>query len=332
MITKMKTTIWAIALLFSVGSVLVLSSCGDDEEPAPPPDPVVAPGLSYAATTVAVGTEGSVTAAVTGDAATYEITDLGNTVDKEGNVIVAVTVDANTGELSIAKESTIGVYTVEVTATNSAGTDDATAEITIGINEAFDPRGKSLEWKLFMNQTENLELVGLDGVPDLPISSLVLPVGWPDASTPAEEVWTYGVMTGVQGLLVQVPGDEACTGSGDSKKLSIAEDLSVSVICSEGEPAVVGSSTISFKDDKFVYTLELEFQPGLAIPYEIDDARFEEFQDGYTDPANPVAYPALLGTVIGMVTPTNLATEETIQDFTSWAYPNVDVVLEDITE
>jgi len=324
MITKLKTTIWALALLFSVGSVLVLSSCGEDDPAPPPPPEVIAPGLSYAATTVSVGAAGTVTAAVTGDDATYEITDNGDAD--------FVTVNASTGELSVAAESAMGVYSVVVEATNSAGTDEATAEITIGINEAFDPRGKSFEWKLFMNRSENITLTGLDGVPGLPISELTLPTEWPTASTPADDLWQYGVMTGVQGLIIEVPGDEACTGSGNSKKLSIAEDLSISVICSEGDPAVVGASTISFKDDKFVFTMLLEFLPGLSIPYEIDDARFEDFQDGYTDPANPAVYSALLGTVIGMTTPTDLATEETIQDFTTWAYPNIDVVLEDITE
>ena len=323
MITNLKSTIWAIALLFSVASVMVLSSCGDESEPEPDP---VAPTASYTDTEVSIGSEGELIATSSGDTPiTWSIKDDGGAGD-------FVSINASTGTLSVAKESKIGEYAVVVNASNAAGNVDATANITIAISDDFDPRGKSLEWRLFMNQSENVELVGLDGIPDLPIANLVLPVGWPDASTPAEDLWKYGVMTGVQGLLLEVPGDEACTGSGDSKKLSIGEDLSVSVICSEGEPALVGTSAISYVDDKFVFTMEIDFIPGVSLPYQIDDARFEEFQDGYTDPLNPTVYPALLGTVIGMTTPTDLTDENTIQDFTKWAYPNVDIVMEDITE
>ena len=134
MITKLKTTIWAIALLFSVASVMVLSSCGEDEPTPTPPIEIDPPSaLSYDATTVAVGTEGTIAATISGSPATFEITDFGETV-VETVVIVAVTVDASTGELSVAKESTTGVYTVEVTATNAEGNTKGTAEITIGIN------------------------------------------------------------------------------------------------------------------------------------------------------------------------------------------------------
>ena len=294
-------------------------------------EPVVAPGVSYEAATVAIGSEGTITPAVTGDAATYAITD------DDGATFV--TINANTGELSVAKESEIGTYSVSVTATNSAGSDNATAEITIGINPLFDPTGKKFEWKIFMNRTEDITLVGLDGVPGLPSPSLSLPFEWPTESTPVDDLWQYGIMTGVQGLLLQVPGDEACgaldpTEDGDTLLIIVNEDLTISTECNvggaPGSTVQIGISEITFADDKFVYTMLLDFLPGLSLPYEIDGAKIEEFTDVYTDPASPEVYQALQGTVIGMTTPTDLATQETIQDFTKWAYPNVDVVLKQI--
>ena len=235
------------------------------------------------------------------------------------------------------KESLIGTYTVAVKATNAAGTADATVEITIGINPIFDPVGKKFEWTLFMNRTADVTLVGLDGVPGLPITDPVtLPTEWPTANTPVDDLWQYGLMTGIQELLLQVPGDEACgaldpTENGDTLLIIINEDLTVSTVCNvdgaAGTTVQIGVWEISFAEDKFMFTMQLDFLPGLSIPYQIDDAKIESFTDAYTDPANPTVYDALQGTVINMTTPTDLATEETIQDFTKWDYPNVDVVL-----
>jgi hypothetical protein len=412
MSTNFRKTIWAMALLFSVGALLVISSCSEDEDPTLPPnfsytattvevgtagsatpayqgdpatfeitdydgadafvsinsttgiisitanstageydvkvkatngggsseatakitvvDPVIAPGLSYEAATVAVGSEGTVTPAVTGDAATYEITS------DDGATFVSI--DASTGVLTVAKESKTGTYSVAVKATNAAGTADATAELTIGANPNFDPVGKKFEWTLFMNRTADITLVGLDGVPNLPITDPVtLPTEWPTANTPVDELWQYGLMTGIQELLLQVPGDEACgaldpSENGDTLLIIINADLTVSTVCTADGGAVgttvpIGVWEITFAEDKFMFTMQLDFLPGLSIPYQIDDAKIELFQDVYSDPANPTAYDALQGTVINMTTPTDLATEETIQDFTKWSYPNVDVVL-----
>jgi hypothetical protein len=144
-------------------------------------------------------------------------------------------------------------------------------------------------------------------------------------------------MTGIQELLLQVPGDEACgaldpSENGDTLLIIINADLTVSTVCTADGGAVgttvpIGVWEITFAEDKFMFTMQLDFLPGLSIPYQIDDAKIELFQDVYSDPANPTAYDALQGTVINMTTPTDLATEETIQDFTKWSYPNVDVVL-----
>lgn len=339
MITNLKTTIWALALLFSVAGVLVLSSCGSDDEPDPvPPIEIVPPSdFTYAASTVAVGSEGSV------DPSTVDGTDpafaITATTDGE-DVAVTVdffTVDAATGKISVAAESTTGLYKVTVTATNTEGTGSGTAEITIGVNDDFNPTGKSFEWQIFMNRSADVTLIGLDGVPGLPISDpITLPTEWPTANTPENELFQYSLMTGVQELLMQVPGDEACgaldpSEGGDTLLIIVNQDLTISVPCNvdgaAGSIVQIGTAEIKFEDDKFVFSMLLEFLPGLALPYVMDGAKIEEFTDVYTDPTNPTVYQALQGTVIGMTTPTDLSTEESIQDFTKWATPNVDVVL-----
>ena len=417
MSTILRKTIWTMALLLSVGALLVISSCSEEEEPTLPPSfsytattvevgsegtatpayqgdpatfeitnfdgadafvsinsttgiisitanstageydvvveatnaggssnatakitivqPVSPPGLSYSETTVAVGDEGLLTPAVTGDAATYEITDHGGA--KVGDNDPFVSIDAATGVLSVAKESKTGTYSIKVKATNAGGTADATAELTIGANPNFDPVGKKFEWGLFMNRTADITLTGLDGVPGLPITDPVtLPTEWPTASTPVDDLWRYGLMTGIQELLLQVPGDEACgalepSENGDTLLIIINADLTVSTVCTTdaggvGSTVQIGVWEITFAEDKYMFTMQLDFLPGLSIPYQIDGANIGEFVDE-SEPGNPVTYTVLQGTVINMTTPTDLATEETIQDFTKWEYPNVDVVL-----
>ena len=131
MITKLKTTIWALALLFSVASIMVISSCSSEED-----DPVLPPTLSYQPTTVEVGSEATITPAVQGDAATYEITD----ADGTGSF---VSINAGNGVLSVSASSTEGVYDVAVKATNAGGSGSAVAKITI--SEPVMPPGLSYD-------------------------------------------------------------------------------------------------------------------------------------------------------------------------------------------
>lgn len=335
MITKMKTTIWAIALLFSVGSVLVLSSCGEDD-PAPPPDPVVAPGVSYAATTVAVASTGSIVAAVTGDAASYEITDDGGAD--------FVTVDAATGELSVAAESTTGAYSVVVKATNSAGNSDGTAEITIGINGDFDPTGVGYTWQYYINQDDPWTMSGLDGIPELPIKEIEIPTGWP-AGWPQLDpnVWNeqtllpYLALGAVADLLMQLPGDLACAAldpeeKGNTLYFALEEDFTMTTICTlndaAGSKAIIGNYSISWADSQ--YSLALNFESQIPITYIIDISNSEDFIDplepaGENEPP-PRIYPALRGTVEEFTTPTNVFDEASI--LTSLALKKVEVILE----
>ena len=63
---------WAIAAV-AIIALVVIYSCSEDE-----PEPVDPPGFSYAASTIEVGTAGSVIPAVNGGEATYALTDVGN--------------------------------------------------------------------------------------------------------------------------------------------------------------------------------------------------------------------------------------------------------------
>ena len=308
-----------ILIFLSVACSQLFTACSESEEPEPDP---IAPEVTYEDITVDLGGEFSVEPTVVkGDLPiTYAIKDAGGAED-------FVSIESSTGKITVAKESVIGSFSVVVSATNAAGTSDATAGITISIPDNFDPTGKTYEWKIFMNRSENIELTGLDGVPGLPFSSLVLPTEWPTASTPADELYKYAVLTGVQSLLLQVPGDNVCA-KGNSLKFSVDSDFVVHAICSEGDPVSIGTSILSYKDDNFIFTLDLEYQTGLSIPYPISGAMFGSFEDVYTNPENPVTYTALQGTVNGMTTPSDLTNEETIQDITKWLTPTVDVVLE----
>jgi len=325
MITHWKTTILAIALLFSVASVLVLSSCGGDDEPEP--EPIIPPGLSYTAATVAVGSTGTLTPAVQGDAATYSITDNGDAD--------FVTIDAGTGVLSVAAESTTGVYTVAVKATNSAGSADATVDITIGVNDDFDPTGKKLLWRYFINQDDDITLTGLDGeLLGLQIPSLQLPVGWPTEATPQEDLWQYFLLTEIERLIFQVPGDEACGAlipeeGGDTLLIVVNSDLSLSTECtlndSPGSSADIGISWISYAEGAFSYTISLVFIPeaSLSVPYKIEGANFTDF----TDPVEQTIYPALLGRVNAFTTPADFTNQAAMENPLNWKNPMVDVVL-----
>jgi hypothetical protein len=325
---------WGLMLLAVTGLVFIYSCGGDDEEPEPDPIP---PGLSYAATTVAVGSTGTIAAAVTGDAATYEITDDGGAT--------FVTINANTGELSVAAESTIGVYSVVVKATNSAGTKDATAEITIGINEDFDPTGKTLLWKYWMNNTEGIVMENLNELPgqgDLP-AAIPIPVGWPGGTPfvidPATEgIEAYFTFPLVQGFLLQVPGDNVCSAldpeeRGDTLLIIVNPDLTLSTTCrlkgenTTGSTVEIGTSTISYADGGFVWTLNLTLE-GVPVSYPLYNATIADFTDPldphFTAPSGtPRTFSSIQGTIDPYTTPTDF-----LDYLGSLAFPSVDVVLE----
>ena len=317
-----KTT--SLALLFQISilfSLLFISSCSDDDED-PVPDPL-APKVEYDNMTVDLGGEFSTTPTVLeGDSITYAIKDAGGAKD-------FVSIDTNTGTLSVGKESTIGTYTVIVTASNSVGSSEAGAGIEITVPDNFNPIGMTLEWKFFINQSDSIKLVGLDGVPELPYTELDLPKGFPDSSTPEEDVPDHFVLTSVQAIMLQQPGNIFCT-LGNSLKFTVDDDLNLHAVCTEGEPILIGYSTISYEEDQYHYNLEFMFdQSGtVRINYDISNALFASFSDPWSDPQNPRDYNALQGQVKEFVTPTDWSTSESISDVEKLTTAMVDVVLE----
>lgn len=304
----LKISKWASFMLV-IGALVFLSSCGED-------DPVPPSAFSYPATTIEVGVAGTLTpSAVTGDAPTFTLTDKGGAT--------FLTIDATTGVISVPMESTTGLYNIVVTATNSAGSSTGAAALTIGVPAAFDPRGESIDWKYLMNQQAGFTLTGLDGVPELPFPSLTLPVGWPTGQETPEVLQTYFILTGIQQLLLEVPGDEACD-EGNTTEMIVNNDLSLSSACTAGGPAAIGFSTISYANGGYVFTMLLQFTTDIALAYSIGGATIATFDD----PFEARSYSAIQGTVDAYTTPTDFTSEETIQDFTTWATPTVDVVLE----
>jgi hypothetical protein len=324
-------TKWAFSAIVVVALVLIYS-CSEDE-----PEPPVAPGLSYAATTVEVGETGSIVAATKGDPATYAITDDGGAD--------FVTIVGSTGELIIGAESTTGSYSVVVRATNPGGTADATAEITISVNSDFDPTGRSLLWKYWMNNTANVIRENLNTLPGqghLPVA-IPIPEGWPggvpfqiDPTDPTLE--TYLVFPTVQFFTLQVPGDEACAAlepeeHGDTLLLVVNNDLTLSTICRDttnNDPSTtvdLGTSSISYSGDAFTWTLNLTIQTiPVAIP--IGNAVIAEFMDPldphwFAPSGTPRQFSSIQGTVEQYMAPLDLA-----DPLTSITFLNVDVVLE----
>ncbi len=333
---------WGFMLLAITGLVFIYSCGGDDEEPEPEPiDPPS--GLSYPATTVAVGTEGTISPTISGDAATFEITNFGETKDGD-EVIVAVTVDSNTGDISIPMESTVGVYTIEVTATNSEGSTSGTAEITIGINDDFDPTGKNLIWKYFMNKSADVVLENLDKLDDELPPTFQLPVGWPggadfviDPTLDPEVLQGYLIFTGIQEAILQVPGDDACqaleTKNGDTLLVIVNSDLTLSTVCPSGSIVEMGTSKISYADGGFIWTIDVVLQGVLPLQISIADAAIVE---DYIDPlypnwSNPSGEGGMYDAITG-----NVAEYQTVDDYgflpdglpTGFIYLDVDVVLE----
>jgi hypothetical protein len=334
MIKLFKTSKWVLTFM-SITTLLFVASCGEEGDPEP--EPIKPPtAFTYPATTVAVGATGTVTpSAVTGDAPIFTITDAGEAAG-------FVSINAATGVLSVVAESTTGTYSIKVKAANSAGSVEVTAEITIGVNADFNPAGKSYLWRYFMNQSDDVIFKNLDGLDaGLPPGDTPLakgwPAGWPDISGYSEEeLFPYLLLDGIQDMIFQVPGDDACSAlapaesqRGDTLLLVVNSDLTLSTKCrlddsnDAGATVELGTSQISYSGGKYYWTLNMTFQ-GIPIPFVIGDPQsVASFIDPLLDGAT---YPALTGTVDQFTTPTNFESETTI--LTSLTQIKVDVVLQ----
>ena len=331
MIKLLKTSKWVLAFM-SITALLFVASCGDSSDPDPtPPIEVIPPAaFTYPATTVAVGATGSaMPSSVEGTAPVFSIKDDGGAT--------FLTIDAATGELSVGAESTTGSYDVVVKAANAKGSADGTATITIGVNPDFDPTGKGYTWKYFINQSDPWTMSGLDGIPELPITEVEIPTGWP-AGWPQLDpndwneltLFPYLAVTSVSDLLFQVPSDIACGAveeSGDQLYFEIEDDLSLTTICHigdvDGQTVIIGTSAISYADGKFSWALTLYSQ--IEIIYIISDRTSETFTDPL-DPAGPTQFPAIRGMVDKFTIPTNIFDEAGI--LSSLALKKVEVILE----
>ncbi|MCG8309532.1 MAG: immunoglobulin domain-containing protein [Cytophagales bacterium] len=334
MITKLRTIIWGLALIWSVASILVISSCSESDDPPKPPE---APKVSYQDSDVAVGTEGKVTAAVQGDPATYEIVGITDQDDAAVNVSF-ITINGSTGELTIGAESTTGSYKVTVKAKNEGGQDEAVANVTITINNDFNPTGKSYLWKYWMNQSDPWTLSGLDGIPGLAIESVEIPKGWPDGWPTPQPEWTdeymfpYLALGGVQNLLFQVPGDLACATEGEEGNtllFKVETDLSLTTLCTVTEPndgksVTIGSSSISYANSQFVWTVTLVSQ--IPVTYIIENPTSETFVDPLDETTPGRQFPAIRGMVESFTTPTNVFDEAGILG--SLTQKKVEIILE----
>ncbi|MDZ7606147.1 MAG: cadherin repeat domain-containing protein [Cyclobacteriaceae bacterium] len=270
-----------------------------------------------------------------GDEATFTILDAG---DAEN----FVTVNPITGVITVADESTTGVYDVKIKATNSAGSVEAIAKITVGVNADFNPTDKSYVWKYFINQTANTIMKNLDELDATLPAEITLPVGWPAgwpdiSGLTQQELQPYLIFPAVQQLIFQVPGDDACNAlnpsqGGDNLNLTVNADLTLSTKCKAdltGSTVDIGSSVISYKDGKYSWTLAMAFQ-GIPITYTINDPIVANFVDpldpNILDPSGtPRVFSALQGTVDLFTTPTDF---DDANILTSLRQIKVDVVLE----
>jgi PKD repeat protein len=325
-------TKWAFSGIIVIALVLIYS-CSDD------PEPVEAPAFSYAPTSVEVGETGSIMAASQGGAATFALKDVGDAD--------FVTINSTTGELTIAAESTTGTYNVIVTGTNESGSADAIASITITVNSDFDPSGKSMYWKYWMNNTEDIIMENLNTLPgqgDLP-PAIPIPVGWPggvpfqiNPLDPALE--SYLVFPTVQFFTLQVPGDETCGAldpreKGDTLLLIVNNDLSLSTLCRDtltsapGTTVDIGSSTISYSGDAFTWTLSLTIM-NIPVSIPVGEAKIEDFTDPldpswFAPSGQPRTFSAVTGNVPTYMALLDLAAPDPL---TAISFLDVDVVLE----
>lgn len=136
-----------------------------------------------------------------------------------------------------------------------------------------------------MNQEEGLTLTRLDGLPGMSIQALKVPVGWPTETTLPANLQDYFVFTELQKMIFQAPNDAVCT-NGNTVKFTVNEDLFLMSVCEEGNSTSIGTWMISYKDDKFVFSMKIAFDASAAInlDYVIDGPSLANFNDIYSDP------------------------------------------------
>jgi hypothetical protein len=177
---------------------------------------------------------------------------------------------------------------------------------------------------------------GLDGIPDLPIDTVVIPKGWaPDwptgnADWNEQYLFPYLAVGGVADLLFQVPSDIACgavSEKGDTTYFEVEDDLTLTTIChiddAAGQSVLIGNSSISYADGKYSWAITQYSQ--IEIVYTINNPTAETFTDPL-DPAGPRQFPAIRGMVDQFTIPTNVYDEAAI--LTSLSLKKVEVILE----
>lgn len=324
-------TKWAFSAVAVIALVFIYA-CSDSE---PEPDPVEPVDFTYSATDVEVGETATIPAATQSmDAATFSITDDGGAD--------FVTINANTGELTVGAESTTGTYTVSVQSSNEGGTSNGSAEITIIVNADFDLSGKSVLWKYWINNTEDVVMINLNLLPGqeaLP-DTIPIPTGWP-ANWPAIDLGDptlpfYFTFPTVQYFLMQVPGDDVCAAldpaeEGDTLLLIINNDLTLSTTCNSetGTTVDLGTSSMSYSNGGYIWTLNLTLQ-GVPVAIAVSGAEITQFTDPL-DPhweapsGTPRTFPAITGNVPQYLTPTDFHPDNYLS---SLQLLDVDVVFE----
>ena len=304
-----------------IAALVFIASCGSKEDPIEPPS-----GIGYSNTEVEVGEEATVQPATTGIDGTPSFS-----IDDAGGADDFLSIDSKTGVLTVGKESTTGTYTVKIKVTNEAGSATASLVVKILVPQAFDPVGKKLLPTYFINQTSGLKLVGLKGIPQLPFDTLDVPVGWPPADSIPKGLMRYMLFGELTKIIWQVPGDNVCSGAGDTTLIVVKDDFTLSTDCSDGTPdSKTGDWSISYKEGAgYVFTLTFIFDAdaGIVIPYAIAGAEFVMFDD----PILSKQYPALHGTVDAFTTPTDFTDEKSLTNPVTWKTPTIEVVMLDLT-
>ena len=304
-----------------VAALVFIASCGNKEEPIQPPS-----GISYSNTEVEVGAKTTVEPTSNGidGKPSFSIDDAGGADD-------FLSIDSSTGTLTVGKESTTGSYTVKIKITNEAGSATASLVVKIIVPSAFNPVGKKILPMYFINQTSGLKLVGLKGIPGLPFDTLDVPVGWPPANTPPDQIMPYMLFGELTKIIWQVPGDNVCSDAGDTTLVVVKDDFTLSTDCSAGTPQdKTGDWTISYKEGTgYIFTLTFIFDTDIpiVIPYAIGGAEFKTFDD----PILGKQYPALHGTVQAFTTPSDFTDESTMTNPATWKTPTIEVVMMDLT-
>ncbi len=299
-----------------IAALVFIASCGSKEDPIQPPA-----NVGYSNVEVEVGEAQDVAPATTGIDGTPSFS-----IDDDGGADF-LSIDSSTGVLTVGKESTTGSYTVKIKITNSAGSTTTSLVVKVNVPTAFNPVGKKLLPMYFMNQTSNIQLIGLTGIPGLPFDTLDVPVGWPPAGTPPDQLMPYMLFGELTKIIWQVPGDNVCSIAGDTTLIVVQGDFTLSTDCSEGTPdSKTGDWSISYKEGTgYIFTLTFIFDAtnNIVIPYAIGGAEFVVF----SDPILTQDYAALHGTVDAFTTPTDYTDESTLTNPLTWKTPTIEVVM-----